>query len=65
MSHLENFFLEPADDPVDLGLTQNLRHCERSEAIQKYRRRKDWIATPPTEARNDVLRKSLYQIMKS
>ncbi len=32
-------------------LTQNL-HCERSEAIQEGRHRKDWIATPPAEARN-------------
>jgi hypothetical protein len=29
------------------------RHCERSEAIQKCQPQKDWIATPPTEARND------------
>ena len=39
-------------------LTRNVRHCERSEAIHKCRHRKDWIATPPTEARNDVVRKS-------
>ena len=41
-----------------LGLTHNTRHCERSEAIQKCSQRKDWIAAPPAEARNDVLRKS-------
>jgi hypothetical protein len=39
-------------------LTQNLCHCERSEAIQKCRQWKDWIATPPAEARNDDVRKS-------
>jgi hypothetical protein len=27
-------------------------HCEHSEAIQKCRKRKNWITTPPTEARN-------------
>jgi hypothetical protein len=37
----------------DPGLTQNLRHCERSEAIQTCRHGNDWIATPPPEARND------------
>jgi hypothetical protein len=43
------------------GLTQNLASGERSEAIQKSRHRKDWIATPPAEARNDVVRKCCYQ----
>jgi Txe/YoeB family toxin of toxin-antitoxin system len=40
------------------GLTHNPCHCERSQAIQKYPQRKNWIATPPTEARNDVARES-------
>ncbi len=39
-------------------LTLNPRHCERSEAIQKCQMQKDWIATPPAEARNDVVHKS-------
>jgi hypothetical protein len=33
------------------GLAHTLCHCERSEAIQKCRQWKDWIATPPAEAR--------------
>jgi hypothetical protein len=38
----------------NIELTQSLCHCERSEAIQKCRHWKDWIATPPSEARNCV-----------
>ena len=48
-------FFVPFHNPE---LTQNLCHCERSEAIQKCPQRKDWIATPPAEARNDDGRKS-------
>jgi hypothetical protein len=40
-----------------LGLTPNIRHCERSEAIQKCHDRENWIAAPPPEARNDGMRK--------
>ena len=46
------------------GLTQNLCHCERSEAIQTCPHGKEWIATPPAEARNDDMPKSLDTIMK-
>lgn len=43
------------------GLTHNTRYCERSESIQNYPQRKDWIATPPPEARNDDVCK-LYEL---
>lgn len=46
-----------------LGLTHNTRHCEHSKAIQKCSQRKDWIAAPPAEARNDVLRKFYTYIL--
>jgi hypothetical protein len=39
-----------------LGLMPNIRHCERSEAIQKCHDRENWIAAPPPEARNDGMR---------
>jgi hypothetical protein len=52
------YFLSPCQgEGNDPGLTQNLRHCERSEAIQTCRHGNDWIATPPPEARNDDVRK--------
>gem|GEM_PF-5731865 len=37
------------------GSYEHLRHCERSEAIQKERWSmiRDWIAAPPAAARND------------
>jgi hypothetical protein len=43
------------------GVAHTLCHCERSEAIQKCRHGKDWIATPPPEARNDDVRKSYFK----
>jgi hypothetical protein len=52
------------DSATTRGMTNNFifqlfkysaRHCERSEAIQKCRQRKGWIATPPAEARNDEI----------
>jgi hypothetical protein len=43
------------------GVAHTLCHCERSEAIQKCRHGKDWIATPPAEARNDDVRKSYFK----
>jgi hypothetical protein len=50
--------LKAMQKEVSQGFTHNPRHCERSEAILKCSEPKDWIATPPAEARNDVVDKS-------
>ncbi len=47
--------------PLKVGLMHNARHLRlrgmKQEAIQKSHNRENWIATPPSEARNDIVGK--------